>query len=334
MARRRRVITEEEVPEVAPILDNPDDETLDYALRQFDDRNGLELKYYLAQPGGSAFVGSYPDMVPEAQLQEWYPQGAKFEIRIYINHEFRDRKFMSIAPRPGGPVAGGGGIESMLMRQIDDMRQEMRTMRNTPQSSVGELAAALKALSEIQGPKQNDTGLLEAIKLGISLSGGKVPNDEDDSFSGIAKSVLKEAGPAILTGLMSGRGNPQLPPQIAAPQEVDVDALKKMGIAYLKKKALAGADPELYIAFALDNADDAQYQPILRDVLTSEFDVFTSIDGEIAKNPILLEWFRTLYNGIRSAFAEANPVAANTGGKDGNVTHIGSNGSTRKAGRK
>lgn len=333
--KTKRTIIEEEMPQhdPAPVLeDDPDTETLEYALRQFDDRNGLELKYYLAQPGGSAFIGAFPDIVTESQLQEWYPQGGKFEIRIYIHGEFQDRKFRLIAPRPGGIVNGNGHSGSdPLLREL---LMEVRTMRQAPQSSVGELAQALKALHEIQPAQSNNLGFLEAIKLGIQLSGGKVP-DDDDSFGGVVKSVLKESGPAIIQGLMAARA-PGPPPgsnpvQLqAAPPENAMNVLLKSGINFLKKKAMAGADPELYIAFALDNCEDERFAPILHAILTQEFSVFASIDAEIGQPPYE-PFFRTLYDGIRSELIKTNPVATSPDGEAGNVRHLTDNAQPRKA---
>jgi hypothetical protein len=333
--KKRRTIIEEEVPQHDPIIveDDPDTETLDYALRQFDDRNGLELKYYLAQPGGSAFIGAYPDIIPEAQLQEWYPSGGKFEIRIYIHGEFRDRKFMMIAPRPGGSVGNGNGSHDPYLREI---LTELRTMRQAPQTSVGELAQALKALHEIRPPESNNTAFLEAIKLGIQLSGGKVPIEEDDSFGGIVKGVLKEAGPSIVQGLLASRQVPNGPPNqlAAAPPaptpEAQMGLVLKAGIQFLKKKAMAGADPELYIAFALDNCEDERFAPIIHAILTQDFSAFATLDAEISQPPYE-QFFRTLYDGIRSEFSKANPVATAPSGSGGNVRNITNDAKPSKA---
>lgn len=344
--RSKEVVTREIIDvdddrdEPLPHMEDPDEETVDYVLKQFDDRDGLKLKYHICQPGGNALIGVYDDKLPEEQLQEWYPQGGKFEIKIYVHGEFRDRRYVMIAPRPGGLASNGnghGGESSYLREMVMDLKNELRAMRQAaPQSSLTELATAMQALSNIQRPSESGTAFIEAIKLGISLASGKMP-DEDESFGGVVKSVLKEAGPAVLQGLMAGRNGGGAPPPVAAalspsPEE-HMNLLLKSGIVFLKKKALAGADPGLYIDFALDNREDERFAPIIRAIVTQQFDVFASIDPEIAQPPYDA-FFRPLYDGIRSAFVQTNPVVPAAGGTGGNVSDIADHAKSSKAGRK
>lgn len=348
--RKKRITTEEFIEEdnhrEVP-LDDPrilaGDDTLDYALKQFDDRQGLELKYYLTQPGGSAFIGGYSDIIQESQLQDWYPQGGKFEVRIYVHGEFRDRRFMMIAPRPGGMGSSGdgssGNLEVRLLReQLQMMREEMRSRNNQPQSSASELAQAVAALQQVAG-NNNQNNPVETVKLAMELAKMiKGVPEGDDSFMGVVKDVVKEAGPSLLQSFMAKNGNPPavpvavLPASVVTPEQRLQQSLKD-GIAFLKKKAVAGADAGLYIDFAIDNREGELFAPILHAILTQEFSVFTSIDPEIGQPPYV-EWFRTLYDGLRSAFAPADPVVISGVGKAGNDANPTGDAKPRKAGSK
>jgi hypothetical protein len=301
--KTKRTIVEEEIPDDGPRIlpADPSEETLDYALKQFDDREGLELKYYMVQPGGAAFIGSFSDIVPDSQLQDWYPLGGKFEIRIYIHGEFRDRRFTLIGPRPGGATGNGSAAENAEIRRLNDkLDMLMNQQRNSgPQTTMEGLAQVIKTVSEIQrAPAENGTGLLEAIRLGVSLakSGGNI--DEDDSFLGVVKSVVKEAGPGIAHALMTSRGAPPGPPPVAAlpPPNPDeqMNILLKQGIVFLKKKAIANADPGLYIDLAVDNRESETFAPFIHAVLSSEFETFVTVDPEIGKPPYeqFIQWSR------------------------------------------
>jgi hypothetical protein len=214
-------------------------------------------------------------------------------------------------------------------------------MRQAPTTPVGELAQALKAMHEISRPATDSApNIIELIKLGVQIasSGGKFPIEEDDSFSGVVKGVLKEAGPAIVQGLMMGRngGGSSVPVQQlqqVSPEEAGVMILKQ-GILWLKKKAAAGKDPLLYADLVGDNAEtDERAQYIVRSIAASEFDVFAQLDPEIG-NPPYREFFKAFYDRIRTGADASDSMDDDTSGPRGNVANIADNGGTSKAGRK
>ncbi len=356
MARKKVVRTEEfleddppsnrEIPIDPRVLQ--DEDTLDYALKQFDDRNGLELKYYLTQPGGSAFIGGYPDIVPESQLQDWYPQGGKFEVRIYVHGEFRDRRFMIIAPRPGGMVSNGGGsggsLEVQLLReQLQMLREEIRSRSQVPQqSSALELAQAVAAMQQLNGGSGNSGSIAEMFKTAMDMAKMiKGVPDEDNTFLGVVKDVVKEAGPTLLQGLFAAGKTPAMLPasSVAIPPtenpENQMDPALKQGLIFLKKKALAGADPGLYIDFAVDNRENELFQGVLHAILApdSKFEVLSALDPEIGQPPYV-EFFRAIYDGLRSAFSQTDTVVVSGVGKAGNVSDITDHAKPRKPGSK
>lgn len=338
MPRKKRITTEEFVEEERQFVP-PDprlveeDETLDHALKELGGGDGLELKYYLVKASGTEFKAVSPVVISEVQLQDMVPEGGRWEVRIYVNGEFRDRRFIAIGSRPGGvPMNGhGSGSDSYLREQMADLKSELRLMRSAPQSSALELAQAMAALQAISQPRES-TNPLETVKLAMELAKMiKGVPEEDGSFLGIVKDVVKEAGPSLLQGLM--KGNPALPPSAIptpSPDEQTTAALKQ-GIAFLKKKALAGADPGLYIDFAIDNREGELFAPILHAVLTQQFEIFAAVDPEISKPPYV-EFFRTIYDGLRSNFTPTDSVVLSGSGPTGNVSDAGNHAKPRKTG--
>lgn len=112
---------------------------------------------------------------------------------------------------------------------------------------------------------------------------------------------------------------PELPP----------DAIIKVGIQYLKKKAIAGVDPELIIEWVANNAEE--YEALLRVVLNSEFADFVKFDPEIGTEPFV-SWFKPLFDGLRSAFKQPDPMDDDTGGNVGDNGNPGNNGKPRESG--
>jgi hypothetical protein len=318
-----------------------DMETVDSALRELGDTgSNLKLRYFHASgPFAGGFVGEFDAPVPETRLQEWYPDGGKFEVRIFVHGEYRDRRYVSIAPPPGVSVAkanGAGPGSEMLqfMRErIASLEADVRATRNSGGGggSMADIALLMKTMFELQRlPVETPADkMMDAIKLGVELAKG---NGESDSWKSILGEVVKEAAPVALAMLNHRpQAGPVPNPEVAQiPAGDAMDEMLKMGIAYLKKKCLSGADAGLYLDLIIDNRDDANYANLIHRALTQEFDVFTAIDGEIGKPPYL-DFFRAIYDGLRSAFGGENPVATDSGGGDGNEPNVKPHGKAGKA---
>jgi hypothetical protein len=107
----------------------------------------------------------------------------------------------------------------------------------------------------------------------------------------------------------------------------------KQAFAFLKRKCLAGSDPGLYIDIIVDNRDEPTYQKLIHAVLTREFSEFAALDPEIERPPFN-EFFRFIYDGLRSVIKGENQMANDTGGKSGDAGNTDANGKSRKEGGK
>lgn len=109
----------------------------------------------------------------------------------------------------------------------------------------------------------------------------------------------------------------------------DENAMLKQGLNYMKRKALAGSDPGLYIDIVIDNRDEPLYGQLIRRILESDFSAFAAIDPDIAR-PEYEPFFRAIYDGVRSVFIQPHPVESAAGGENGNGGNIEKDGRTRK----
>jgi hypothetical protein len=181
--------------------------------------------------------------------------------------------------------------------------------------------------------------ILKCIEIGKSIGGGGAP--VDTGFMGILKDILKDVAPVALPLLMGGGARPVGGPAQHVPaiesgggdmeRAAQVEASLREGIAYLKKKCMMGADPDLYLALICDNADNEQFSQLVHLATTQEFTLFSKLDPEIEQPPYAA-FFRHVYNGIRSAFNSANQVDDNLSRSGGNETDVASNGGTGEGG--
>lgn len=76
-------------------------------------------------------------------------------------------------------------------------------------------------------------------------------------------------------------------------------------IQWLKKKALAGKDPELQVDFIIDNFDDPTSRALAATMLNQPFDEIGKLDPEIMQEP-LRSWFQRVYDLLREAVKNAD----------------------------
>jgi hypothetical protein len=107
----------------------------------------------------------------------------------------------------------------------------------------------------------------------------------------------------------------------------------KEGLDYLKEKAKANKDPEMFIEYILENGEEMRFAAIIGAVKQGvTFEQLLQFDAEIAQNPTLTEWFKDVFDGI---FAELFPdgnAKVDSGGKGGNTGDVASDGVASAAG--
>lgn len=338
--KQKRIVTEEIIdvtpePEHATVIDPPevfDEEELAFEreVREFGE-HGLVLNYYEVRPGGNAFIGSYDHKIPEAQIQEWYPQGIKVQVKMIVGGELRRIYYQNIAGRPGAQQQSQSSPFNETLSRMERIMERMATPREG--APVGELASALVALHGLM-PKPEPVNFQQQLQQSIELAKliKGIP-DEDTSLGGTVKEVLKSVGPGIVQGLMMGGARPVNGNGAHHPELPVMDPIKS-GLEFLKKKALAGANPDLYVWLACDNAEHELYGPIVRTILDpkTDFSVFVQQDAQIGQPPYD-KFFRSIFDGVRRAFSETDTVDADTAGPSGNTGNA-SNDATPREGTK
>lgn len=344
-SRKKRTIIEESLPDTP--LDGTaepsefdvsmeaveDADTLKSVLAQFGETN-LVLKILRKSPTGPEFCYQ-TDSLDEQFIQQNFG-GGDYTVRIFINGLFKHAINIKIANRL---VDNHTTVANSTDRHSEFLEKALLALlgRESPVQNtttpVGELAQAMTQLHQLNGgggdrsEKMIET-LIKGFELGKDLAGGGT-GDWKTELIGAVKHVLPEIMGAY-TGMKQG-----IPPGVAGnvPVANDPHTMLRAGIAYLKKKAIAGVDPMLFVDFVAANADEEQYQGLIHAVLTKDYADFAAIDPEIGTEPFI-QWFKPLYDGIRSAFSPVDPVANDTTGKSGDTADVGSNGNPRKKGAK
>jgi hypothetical protein len=346
MPRKKRTIIEETLPE------GQDTETgeisdLDVALESVEDaetlRNVLEqhgqtgamFKIYRQTSSGDEFCYT-SDAIDEEFIQKNFG-GGDFKIRVFLNGKFRIPMKIKIAPRIVDNTNGNGNgyhpdlqhnafLEKMLLTLL--AKENGGSPTATP--TIIDLTTALSNLDGLRGKQES---AMELFQKGVSFA--KEIFEMKNGGSGDWKSDLingvKDALPTV-AGMLSGRPPAPLTTErnnvlTEQPNPEQQRLLIQGGLNYLKKKCLAGLQPDFIIEWVENNAED--YQPLIHMALNLPFEEFVKIDAEIEREPFK-QWFTELFNGLRSAFISPDSVGVDTPGDGGGRDDVGDNGNVGK----
>jgi hypothetical protein len=304
-------------------------------------RDGAKVRVYRMTPQGRqyCFVDT-PENVDQEALRIYHAkqtfahETGSYQIEIEVNGETRPPFHILIAPQtsaPGVPESASSGpmaqMFQMLQAQNERLERQLSQMQQTTKEPIGEIADALLKLDQLRGGQQKELpldSLIKAIQLGKEMGGGG-----ETDWTVKLLDVVKDSMPALqgLFASMAARANGN------GGVEMNEEALLKQGIAFLKKKALAGSNPELYVGVVVDNQEEPLYGRLIHKILETDFSAFAALDADIGR-PEYEPFFRALYNGVRSCFIEANTVEADTGGASGNTGDRAADGEAGKRGRK
>jgi hypothetical protein len=337
--------------DVAPPLEeayeDPADDTVRSILSQFGAPGDVEIKVYRKTPTGKSYcyTTSSQEFSEESIRDNPFGGPGRYALHIYAGGEFRLAKDINIE----GPQLARNGAsrpDDLLMRMLEQRLASIEARLSAPAQQSEPMSAVLQAavnLINAQMVKPVETPMEQVMKMAefiVSMRGG----DKDDTWKDVLSGIAREVAPTVLPMLMGPR--PGAPVGAPAQQQIGGDDVKnteeqaraveaqlRAGIAYLKKKCMIGADPELYLGLILDSADDESYARLIHLATTQEFELFARLDGEIANAPYR-EFFETIYNGIRSAYQATNPVAVDPKRASGNVGNAAVDAASRKNGSK
>lgn len=334
----RRTTTPDDEPErrifpPSPFIEpDPDEETLAQVVDQFGPGD-LQIKVYKISDGVESFCHTFnaaTEANEESVRRLGYGPG-RYNLKIIIGGVFRKVQQIAIAERQGGDPQQQRPQENAvleMMKQQNLMLQNLLTslIANKAQASggVGEVVAAMRDMQAMNPAQVMTPELIKSwVDVGRTLSGNG--GGADDEWGWI-KDIAKSAAPALVPLIMQRppvpeprNVTPQPQPQIESQPEVQQMSIKlKLALEFLKQKCIAKKDPGLYIDWIIDNHENADFQQLIRAVVTQEFSAFTAIDPEIGTEPFV-QFFRTIYDGLRSAFTGPDTVAADSGGPDGNT---------------
>jgi hypothetical protein len=207
-------------------------------------------------------------------------------------------------------------MKEMLLKLIEN--RGMGPVTAGP--SLTELTSALSNLDNLRGkPESTMDSFQKGMEFAQSLTGST-------DWKTDALRTLRDIAPQVM-GVFGGKGGMPLNPnpnnQEQPIAQLPPDTVIKAGIQYLKKKAIAGVDPDLIIEWVANNGEE--YEALLRVVLNSEFVDFVKFDPEIGTEPFV-SWFKPLFDGLRSAFARQDPMDHDTGRDVGDPSHARSDG--------
>jgi len=340
---------DEPEPEPRAVVDfDPAEESFSMFRSKFG-TEGVTVKIYRRTPRGAqyCFHGA-PSEIDEEVVrlyhakQPYAHEEGDYFCRVFVNGEPRDSFPIPIAPQVAMPgmaaPSGGMASDGAVVRALE--RLEQRLTQTQEREPLSQLADAMQKLHAMQPKTELPVDqMLKMFELGRAMNGG----GNESEWTPLIKAALENAGP-LISGILGGMRNSasaangqQLALQPSGGSAMEVpqtdDSMLKLGIGYLKRKCIAGSDPGLYIDIILDNRDDVTYQKLIHRVLNGNFEEFAAIDPEI-NSAQYVQFFKFIYDGLRSAFTEQNSVVPDSGREAGNKENTASNGGPRKAGGK
>lgn len=285
----------------------------------------------------------------KAMLGGRYVIGGSRQISIApaINQEVNDPDPL---PTVMPPVFNSPSVDPSTL-QMEMIREEMRMQRDlmmkiieksssAPAIDLPNIIASLANVARMftppaitpVNPLANVESVMNLISKGIEIGQTGSVEPKKEGVMGYIKDLAPVIG-EVIGNLLPARANggggsatvQSVPSrQVSeAPEIAQSRAMLAAGIAYLKRKALSGADVGLYIDFIGDNMSDPQWTPLVQMIHKPYDEVAGALDPELSQMPYR-PWFESLFNGVRElikpsgaeADEPANQSSAGTTGND------------------
>ena len=324
---------------------------------------GCRVRIRRQTPQGREFCASEPpsaipnveDYLAEYHAKQSYAhETGVYFVAVEVHGEIQSSFTVRIAPQTSAPaMAGGMAQASPLEYQVRELKEMVMRQQQQEKTPVLELVEGMQKIQQMQGGGQQPLsmdGMVKLIEIGAKINGGG--GGSDGGWEGMARDVLKENAPAIISLLQFGAAKvsefltkpapgqqppPQQPTQSQPEQPmIEVTAQERQmlvnQINFLKSKALRGSDPGLYVAMMSDNADDPIYARLISKIVNTEFSEFAAeFDPEIGQ-PQFRDFFGFIHDRIGQLFKPKNKVATAGKREGGHKGHASGNGTTGKSG--
>lgn len=298
--------------------------TVDQILKEA----GIPNVIYRFYDNDGGYCYSSPDLDYDRARRET-KGGKSCKLGVFVGGKIIRMVPFPLAPiDPSTPVplqASNTGWDNAFMKELLLKLVEKGNSQPVSGPSLAELTTALKNMDELRGKQESTMDIfMKGMDFAQSASG---QTDWKTDLIRTGKDLI----PQVLNTINGFKGGGMPVPIEGSPQQPEMppEAIIKAGIQYLKKKYHSGVEPELIIDWIRFNGEE--YESLLRVVLNSEFSDFVKYDPEIGAEPYA-PWFKCLFDGLRSAFAEQNSVDNDSGGSVGDASDIGSNGKPREKG--
>lgn len=263
----------------------------------------------------------------QALLDGAYVKGGQKTINLYEPPVTARSQAQAQAPvQPQAQAVSELSIlQSQLARQQELLLELIRTQGgNKPEISITDIMSIMRDMQSMTKSVDMSAilpGVMSIFKdtMQLARETAGVSDGKGDWMSLIGKAMDKL--PAIVGQIAGARFKPN---NAAAAKDngqfgQTVQEALQNGIAWLKKKALAGKEADLQVAVILDNFEDESYLVLGRTLLNMPFEDFGKIDPDILQEP-LRSWFLRVYNGLKEGmqYVDANNEAI--AGVDGSET--------------
>lgn len=317
--RTTEYIDEPPEPEFDVEIPDEEEETLRSITAQFGGQD-IECKVYKVTANGKSYCYSDgPNVSEETIRSNPYGGPGRYVVHVMLGGELRRSFPVSIEPpQISAPAAGASATDNAILRALERLEQRLAApQQSEPMSAV--LNAAVGLITSQQS-QPRETPLDQVMKMAefiVQMRGG---GEGDESLKGILSGIAREVAPTFVPLLM----NRQKPPLEGGDVGVIQDRMLREGLSVLKKKCIVGADPNLYLALILDNADDEKYSKLVSLAAQEEFSFFVQLDPEIGRPPYFA-FFKFIYDGLRSAVESADKVERDSGGSERDSGDAGPN---------
>lgn len=224
------------------------------------------------------------------------------------------------------PIAMFQAIMSMYKGAKDGEKSQLDQLR--------EVASVIKEFSSDGKGSDVDSGWGAAVEIGKEALNKLSPvltamvpqplqNPQVSAVAGVRPGVPPAHG-ALTPAPLPTPGNAVLPGTAPADTATNLERWVRHMVAFFKPKALRASDPGLWIDYVFESPEDPGCQALTFAIRNgATFEDLLAFDAEIAQNPQLNSWFKTVYDGIRTELLQSGMAPAGQSGDEGHAVPDG-----------